>query len=304
MQFKSDRNLEKGFLGSVVLHLTILIIAIIGLPFSVDKEMPPLELAGVEFVSHLPDLPKDKPPLPEEKKEPQKEELKPLVPPEPEPQPEETKIGALDDNVPQTQPVEKNVTPEPKPVEQTPPPEPMPVLEKKKEEPKPIKPEPKPEIKPQKQVASVKPIQKPKKPNQTKTKEDKEFDDILKSVMDLEESPKPKKGESGGTQAPKGLNESDIQQIARQIEPCWALQETPDVNIRFKVTISKEGRFLNPIMEETYEINSNPVHRSLAEAAHRALLDTKCNDISWLKKKYPEMTGITLHFNPKHMVGY
>jgi outer membrane biosynthesis protein TonB len=166
----------------------------------------------------------------------------------------------------------------------------MPILEKKPEpiKPLPVKPEPKPEIKPAPQIAAVKPIQKPKNPNATKTKEDREFDDVLKSVLDLEETPKPsaKPAESGGQQGPKGLTESDMAQIGRQIEPCWEMQETRDIDIKFKVDISKEGRFANPLMDETYEITSNPVNRSLAEAAHRALLNSKCNDVNWLKKKY------------------
>ncbi|MDP1880558.1 MAG: hypothetical protein Q8K60_06435, partial [Parachlamydiaceae bacterium] len=110
--------------------------------------------------------------------------------------------------------------------------------------------------------------------------------------------------ESGGKQGPKGMDDSDIALISKQIEPCWEFQEVRDVNITFKVDISKDGRFTNAKMDETYEITSNPVNRAIADAAHRAILNPKCNDFGWFHKKYPNVSSLKVNFNPKNMVGY
>jgi hypothetical protein len=71
------------------------VIAVVGLPFSFHKELPPLEIAGVEFVSSLPDMPKDKPNIPEPKPEIKEiiPEPKPLIPPNPNLYPKKTKLA-------------------------------------------------------------------------------------------------------------------------------------------------------------------------------------------------------------------
>ncbi|MDP1724735.1 MAG: hypothetical protein Q8L85_08560 [Alphaproteobacteria bacterium] len=311
--FQNNESMSKGFIFSIIFHIAILLLMIIGLPFSLDKEIIMPELVGFEMVTSLPENPEIKQVVPEPKPEPiiEKPTPQPLVPPEPEFVPEETKIGAIED---QPTPPPPAPIPEPDPIPAPKPevkpdikPEIKPDIVQKPAPVKDIKPEPKPMLKPVPQAAAIKPMQKPKNPNAPKTKEDKEFDDVLESVLAMDEAPKvaPKKPtESGGKQGPKGLDDSDIAMIAKQIEPCWEFQEVRDVNIVFKVDISKDGHFTNPKMDETYEITSNPVNRAIADAAHRAILNPKCNDFGWLKKKYADVSSLKVNFNPRNMVGY
>lgn len=311
--FSNNDSMSRGIIFSILFHITILLVIIVGIPFSLDKEIIIPEMVGVKIVTSLPEKPEIKQVAPESKPEPivEKPKPQPLIPPEPEFVPEETKIGAIDD---QPTPPPPPPMPDPEPIPAPKPevkpeikPEIKPDIVQKPAPVKDIKPEPKPMLKPVQQAAAIKPIQKPKNPNAVKTKEDKEFDDVLESVLAMDEAPKEKPQkptESGGKQGPKGMDDSDIALIAKQIEPCWEFQEVRDVNIVFKVDIAKDGRFTNPKMDDSYEISSNPINRAIADAAHRAILNPKCNDFGWLKKKYPHASSLKVNFNPKNMVGY
>ncbi|MDP1974876.1 MAG: hypothetical protein Q8K37_02780, partial [Alphaproteobacteria bacterium] len=185
--FQNNESMSKGFIFSIIFHIAILLLMIIGLPFSLDKEIIMPELVGFEMVTSLPENPEIKQVVPEPKPEPiiEKPKPQPLVPPEPEFVPEETKIGAIED---QPTPPPPPPAPDPEPIPAPKPeikpdikPEIKPDIVQKPVPVKDIKPEPKPVLKPVPQAAAIKPMQKPKNPNAPKTKEDKEFDDVLES---------------------------------------------------------------------------------------------------------------------------
>jgi hypothetical protein len=64
-----------------------------------------------------------------------------------------------------------------------------------------------------------------------------------------------------------------------------------------------DGRFVSPDVKGNL-FGGSAINRSIAEAAQRAILDQRCNDFTWLREKFPDLTTLTLIFNPRDMVGW
>lgn len=275
---------------SLIFHLMIMVVIVLDLPFFEREKLPDPVKIGVEIVTHLPEK-KTEMPEPDPVEEQAPEQL--AEAPAPPPAPTETVLGAKED-LPTPEKVEKE-----KPIPQE-------AVEKIPDvlpQPKPVKkPEPKPEpveaAKPK--AASVKPITKPKP---TPVKDD--FDELADALLSEDKEPMAKKkaGKGGGEKAPKGLEAGDRERISKQLQPCWVMQEVADVNVEINVKMGPDGRFAQPKLVDNF-FGGSTIHRSIAEAAQRAVLDQRCNDFSWLREKFQDLTSLTLIFNPRDMVGW
>lgn len=284
--------MKRPIIFSLILHLLVLILIVIDLPFSFQRAIPEPPAIGVEVITKLPEPKEVKTPEPDPvEKEPEIISEEDRTPPPP---PEATNTGAVEDNVEKVEEVKPEIPQPPEPKEPEPTPEPIPVP---KPQVKP-KPKPKPEAKPK--AAAVRPATKPK-PHQYKSKEDKAFDELSESL--LSQDTKKASGKGGGKKGPKGLEDGDRERISKQLQPCWVMQEVANVNVEIEVKMGADGRFINPEMK-TGLFSGNAVDRAIAEAAQRAIMDQRCNDFSWLKEKFPDLDHLTLIFNPRDMVGW
>lgn len=284
--------MRRPLIYSLILHLLILILIVIDLPFSFQRAVPEPEIIGVDVVTKLPEKKDVKTPEPDPvEKEPEiiTEEDRKAPPP-----PEASTTGAIEDNVEKVEEKKPEAPKPPEPVKPEPVPDPVPAPKPK------IRPKPKPKVEAAPKPAAIRPAVKPK-PHQYKSKEDKDFDELSESL--LTQDAQKASGKGGGKKGPKGLEDADRERISKQLQPCWVMQEVANVNVEITVKMGGDGRFVDPKMK-TGLFSGNAVDRAIAEAAQRAIIDQRCNDFSWLHEKFPDLDTLTLIFNPRDMVGW
>jgi hypothetical protein len=229
----------------------------------------------------------DPPPAPEPPK-PDVAEFKPVAPaevekPKPEPPKPTEDVIALKPKQPEPPKEEKKPDP-PKPE----PPKPPEV--KKVEPPKPPPPKPEP----------------PKKPNV-----DALVDSILKNqdsktkVQTPEQQPKPPKEITRVAPAAPNLaavvTASEIEGVRSKIRPCWnptpGARETPVVTLT--VQMNQDGTPTKAEIQDTGRYNNDPVFRSAADAAYRAVLNPRCQPWPLPADRYTGWRSITFNFDPR-----
>jgi hypothetical protein len=295
---------------SAMLHVFVLAAAVLNLDFfsrpqldpepvmvefeAIDKKAaaptagnPPPQPKDVPIAQETTKVPPpksaDPPPAPEKPK-PEVAEAKPLPPPPVEkPKPEVAKPA---DDLIALKPKE----PEPPKVEKPPePPRPAPEV-KKPEPPKPPLP-PKPA--PQKSVDSM-------------------IDDILKNkqspqkVQTPEQQPKPVQQVT--RQAPAAPNlaavvtASEIEGVRNKIRPCWnSLGGLKDQGliVTLVVEMSQDGTPVKAELRDTGRYNNDPTYRAAADAAHRAIMNPRCQPWPLSSEKFGSWRTITFNFDPR-----
>jgi hypothetical protein len=288
-----DPDLKHGAVLSAGIHLSILIIAFLGLPSWFDRTEPEpmvvtLEMLPITGVTNV--KPSDKPIT--------KPQEKPPVPAKTPPKP----------------PASAPKPPPPKPVE--------PPKETPKEEPAPEKPAEVPKPKPEKKKPDpVKPTPpKPEKPaEKTPPKEaDDSLDDILKDVQnqarteedkDAKPTKKPPVAAANPTtsQAPydpsQPLSLSERDAIVSQFVQCWRLPAGAANDFSLKVSVDvalrPDGSVIGAALvpEQRGRYGSDMVFRAAADSAVRAVY--KCNPIKNLPtNKYNSWKEMRLNFDP------
>ena len=285
--------MRKAVLLSGTLHLTMILLLIVGLPSFVSTPdiAPPIavELAELEDLAQKP-LPKPKPkPAPEKKPEPK---------PEPEPVQEQAKL------------------PPPAPA---PAPEPEPEPEEAAV-PEPVPDPPKPEVKPEpEEAAKPLPPKPPRKPNLkvAEKKEEKPPEDrlttILKNVEKLkqQQAAKPEPSDEEEFQAPRPrTSQLEINALARaiqqQMSSCWRVEpgarDAEDLVVEVRVILNRDGSVRGqPLIIDENRMASDPFYRSAAENARRAILS--CQPFQLPIKRYEVWRDMTLKFDPRSMFG-
>ena len=180
--------------------------------------------------------------------------------------------------------------PEPPKVEKPPePPKPTPEV-KKPEPPKPAPPKPAP----QKSVDSM-------------------IDDILKNkqspqkVQTPEQQPKPVQQVT--RQAPAAPNlaavvtASEIEGVRNKIRPCWnfpaGVKDQAGLIVTLVVQMNQDGTPVKAEMKETGRYNNDPTYRAAADAAHRAIMNPRCQPWPLSPEKYNAWRYITFNFDPR-----
>jgi hypothetical protein len=292
-----DENGMRTALGaSTALHVVVIALTIVGLPFLEPKPLPSepqvmvVELAPVAEKTNPRPEPKAEAPKPQPAPPPKAEAPKPEPKPEPPP-PEPPKAQpAPPQPAPPPPKPEPVVVPEPAP---TPPPE------KKVEAPPPPKPAPKP------------PEPKPQKP----AFDANALSALLNKRVQQSTPPSPQPDTQANPQAPpvvatsRGSSEpltiSEIDLIRRQIERCWnppvGAKDAQDLVIRARVSLNPDGSLRQP-PELLDRPRSDPFWSAAADSVRRAIL--RCTPIKDLPPgKYERWRDIEFTFNPKDMVG-
>lgn len=227
------------------------------------------------------------PPSPPTPKPPEiAEPPKPPAPPKPEEKPKTEAAKPVEDLV-----AMKPKEPEPPKVEQKPPEPPKPAPEVKKPEP------PKPA---------------PPKPTPPKQSVDSMIDDILKNkqspskVQTPEQQPKPVQQVT--RQAPAAPNlaavvtASEIEGVRQKIRPCWNTQggsRDQAMIISLTVEMNQNGTPVKAELRDPARYNSDPVYRAAADAAHRAIMNPRCQPWPLSPEKFTSWKSITFNFDPR-----
>lgn len=299
-----DSSMKKPLICSVLLHIFVVVMGTVGLPyFSVKKEPVEMaitvEMAELDLVSQTDVLappketkdPKKEPAPPKE--EPKKNYSKPEPVPEEEPEPE----------IAQKQPDAEEIPEPPKPEEKK---------EEEKPEPKIPKP-PKPINKPKPPVPKM--VEKKKEPEKKK-EEEPDINSLLTSLVSEDTSqPSPKTEEPAKTESSQTsqiarvtgkLTRSEQDDLNRGVEPCWNVNAggkyAENLVVSLEVSINPDMSVSNVRVLDQIRYNSDTAFQAAADNARRALLNPMCSKLRLPPEKYNDWKVFTYNFDPSQML--
>ena len=290
--------MRRGMTYSTILHLTVILVAFLGIPHLMRPPVEIEEPIPVEVVTVAPktNVPKVEAKPVEQPTPPKKVETPPApplpTPPAPAPQKSEAP--------PPPQPT----PPAPEPLVAALPPEPPP-------QPKPAKaPEPPPEP-PETRTPLVPtpPKAKPTPPPQVTV------ESILKSVEKAKPRTEPDKAEkvvNELAQATKPVTSSldnkmtmsEIDAVRRQIERCWNVpagaKDAKNLVVDIHVVMNPDGTVREATVVDQARLQSDGFFRAAAESARRAIY--LCQPLRLPPEKYSLWQDMTLSFNPSQIL--
>jgi hypothetical protein len=235
---------------------------------------PKPEVAESKPVAPAPEKPKPEPPKPTE-------DLIAMKPKEPDPPKEEKKPEPPKPELPKPE-AKKPDPPKPEP--------PKPQEVKKQDPPKP--PPPKPPPPKQQNVDSL--VDSILKNNDSRTKH-----------QTPEQQPKPVQEVT--RQAPAAPNlaavvtASEIEGVRSKIRPCWSsfggAKDAPIVSM--VVQMNQDGTPVKAEVRDVGRYNNDPVFRSAADSAYRAVMNPRCQPWPLSADKYNGWRTITFNFDPR-----
>jgi outer membrane biosynthesis protein TonB len=262
--------------SSAAFHVTIIILATVGLPFLARHEFvipPPIvvefvEISKVTETNKIAPQPQPAPPKPEEKP------------------PAAAKNTANDAVVP----VPKD-TPKP---------------EDKKEVKKTAKAAP--------EIDKNAPPDKTKKSKTEEAKKDpsKDFSSVLKNLLDTKDKPaaKGEKAEekpSLAQNAPLGekMTMSEEDALRTQLEKCWNVpfgaKDAENMSVDIFMVINQDRTLREARVVDQTRYNSDSFYRAAADSALRAVRNPLCSPFELPPDKYDVWNRVTVTFNPKDM---
>lgn len=292
-----DTSLKKPLTASVIVHVVIVIIAIVGLPHIRSDEQI-VEAVPIDLVADIGQLTTtNKPPVKAPpKEEPKKEEPPPKAkePPKPPPTPEKK---------PEPPPQEELKEP-PKKQEKT--------VEDLVDELAPPKKDDKKKPEPKKEEAKP----KPKDDTKEKAKEQKQdFDSLLKNLTPEDPQEKAEVGDENLMTSPESspdisnvsdiLSISEMDALRQQLAGCWNIMagaanaEDLKVEIRVEVNPDRTVKLAQVVDQGRY--NSDTFYRAMAESALRAVQNPRCSPLRLPEDKYSTWRTMTIVFDPKDM---
>jgi hypothetical protein len=312
----SLRDLTRGSLiSSAIFHLALIVLVFVGLPqIFAPKPLEDTPIA-VQLVTLAPETRATQltktPPKPDTKPEPQIAQATP-EPPKPEPpKPEPPKPAPPPPPPPPPPPKPPEPTPDP-PKPEPKPPEPKAEMPK----PEPPKVEPKPEPPKPKVVEAPKPKAKPEPPKPDQKQLASDFDSLLKNLTRQKTAPTPEDAQPKAKQppaqqqassqpiAPLGaqLTVSELDLIRQQISQCWNIdpgsKDAQKQRPEFRVFMNEDGTIRSAQLLNS-DLMSDPIFRSAAESAQRALRNPRCQPLKLPPQKYDQWQTFTITFDPK-----
>ena len=302
----------RGVFLSSLLHLAVVAIVLVGLPFArpLPEISPPI---AVELVNLDEDLPLADP-------EPEPKAAEPDPEPEPEPEPQQAALPPppappVEASVPEPEPEpEPEPLPEPEQAELPPDPEPEPEPEpeptppaKKPEPEQSADPPPTPQRKPELKVAM------PETPVKQETEEapDDRLTSILRNVDRLrsQQAAKPAPSEEADPEPRRRVSQIEVNEIARLIQQrmtqCWRLEpgarDADELVVEVVMHMYPDGSVQQVDIVDTGRFNRDRYFRAAAENAKRAIL--QCQPFELPAKKYEVWRKVNLNFDPRRMFG-
>lgn len=270
-------------------------------------ETPPLKLPEPPKVEQI--TPRQAPPKPTTPPQ----ESRTLPPPpkeeEPEPKPEPPKPQPPKPEPPKPEPP-KPEPPKPEPPKPEPP-KPEPVKEEPaKEEPKPS---PKPPVS---RPANIKPAPQTAEETKPETKPtDRSFDNVLKNVLQTKPAEEAKTDPNATRTEPTRqqaqpdarigdkLTATELDAVRGAVQRCWAApvgaRDIETMVAEIRVTMAPDGAVQKAEVLDSGRYSRDPVFRTLADSARRALL--RCRTLPLPADKYEEWKTIVFPFSPRDM---
>ncbi len=283
-------SMQKPVVFSIGLHVLLVVIMTVGIPFISSEPLvisPPInvEIVNLDEITQTnvvaPPKKSEKPP--EEKPAPPKESD--LTPPE----------------MKEPKPPEFSEPKPPEPKEDVPPPK-----EEKPPEPKVEKPKEKPEP------------PKPKEKEVTKKEEPKQQDQmnsLLKNLMKNENTPSEAKEKADekvepaqSAIAPVGerMTVSERDAIGMQLWPCWNVpagaKMAENLVVDIRVFMAPDGNIRDSQVLDMGRYNSDPHFRAAADSAQRALRNPRCTPLKYPPEKYQQLQSFIFSFNPQDVL--
>lgn len=316
-QLVRNQRLKKILYWVAGIHVAIIAIAAIGLPFSKKEPFDLTQAVNVDLVAPTGEVSAAANKSKSQEKfkahaKPVETKKPPAAQPEKPPSPVKSDAAKKDDTPVPPKP------PEPKP------PEP------KKEEPKPEKKEA-PAIKKQPEKKPAEPKKEPPKPKPKPTPkksmddgagseaEKKEFNSVLKNLLgDVDakvdsgnpvDAPFDPNTKAAGTAPTTSdtLALSEMDALKYQLAQCWNVPtgamdaENLIVDIRIQVGPDRIVRAAQIVDQGRY--NSDPFFQAAADSAKRAVFNPRCTPLALPPDKYETWKDILIRFNPKDMFG-
>ena len=229
----------------------------------------------------------DPPPAPEPPK-PDMAEFKPPPPPKPEEKPKPAPPKPAEDVI-----AMKPTQPEPPKVEKPPePPKPEP---------------PKPEVK------KPDPPKPPPKPAPPKPNVDSMIDDILKNkdsrqkIQTPQQTPKPPpqitRQAAAAPNFASVVTASEVEGVRQKIRGCWnfpaGVKGQDEMVVTLVVQMGQDGTPVKADLKDTGRYNNDPIFRAAADAAHRAIMNPRCQPWPLAAEKFNAWRTITFNFDPR-----
>jgi hypothetical protein len=297
---------------SAMVHVVVLGAAVMNLDF---LNRPPLmdpEPVMVEFeaIDKKAAAPKVGNPPPQPKDVPIAEEATKAPPPksaEPPPAPEKPKVDTAEAKPLPPPPAEKPKPDAPKPAEDL-----IALKPKEPEPPKVEKPPEPPKPAPQEVKKPEPPKPPPPKPAPPKPNVDSMIDDILKNKQSpqKQQTPEqqPKPVQQVTRQAPAApqlasvVTASEIEGVRNKIRPCWntiGASRDQALIVTLVVQMNQDGTPVKAELKDTGRYNNDPAYRAAADAAHRAIMNPRCQPWPLSQDKYNSWRNITFNFDPR-----
>lgn len=297
--------MRKAFLYSVLFHVAIAAVALIGIPGGGPLDIDPTEIIDVE-IADLTQTTERRAPNPEPRPEPEPEPepvAEPEPVPEPEPEPEEEQVAMLP---PQPEPVPEPPAPESLPADVAQPEiPPIPVIPRAKPTP-PKEDEFEMMLKDLQKDLETEPEEK--EPEKTPKPEPDFLEDLARALDTPEDEPEPL--QERAQKAPilgNKLTISEIDAVRRQIEPCWRVhvgaRNPEELVVEIYVQMNRNGTVRRADVVDKSRMGSDRSYRAAAESALRALTSNKCSPLNLPLDKYDRWKEMTLRFDPSQMVG-
>ena len=294
--------MRKAFIFSVLFHIGIIVVAVVGLPVGEPLPVEIVETMEVDIAELTVTTKNQKPPR-EVKEEPKETQTPPPPPPAPKP-------------APPPEPEAEPAPPEPEQAEPTPPePEPAPAPP---EEPKvavvtPVaKPRPKPVKKKEadfdNMLNTLKLDEEPVDAPDSSAKKKKDFfDELNLDNIETADEPKPREKTQIATIIGTRLTVSEVDAVRRQFEKCWNVpigaRNPEELVVEIKVRVNRDRSVLDAKIVDQARMASDTFFRAMAESALRAVKSPKCSPLRLPADKYDVWKEMTVVFDPSGMVG-
>lgn len=291
----------KAYILSAVIHLSILALLFVNLPFKkpMTLEMPPIVPIEVVTIDQITQSPKKK-----EAKREKAAKTKKIV----KTRSQKKKAETVPPKVTKPKRVETPPKPKAKPLPAKTP-KPKDIIEKV--DIKPIKTKKEAAEKQNKKKTDLKKKEETQKSDKEKSKQDKndDFTSVLRAVQELS---KDKPDDGGQEKAFKSDNISDkltiseLDALRQQIQKCWNIpagaRNIEEMMVEAEVTVNEDATVEEVEIKNKARMLSDSFYRTVAESAKRALFSPDCTPLKLPKGKYDVWKNFTMTFNPKEVL--
>ncbi|MEM6811860.1 MAG: hypothetical protein AAF549_05270 [Pseudomonadota bacterium] len=288
--FEISKGMKIALITSVIFHLSVVVIGMVGLPHISKPPVIPDQPLSVDIIDVSELTTTNKPPKKTKKPEPKKDDPPPKVEKKVEAAPKVTAAAP-----PKVKPTSKPKPPE----EETKPPEPDTPAPPEEELAKVEEPEPEP----------------PKEePIEEKTVSEEDFLSVLKNLQDSEpaaeanpdglEQTSPE--ESPLARFADRLSASEMDLIARalnqQFSSCWNLmagaRNAEDITVSINLTVRPDRTVQSARISDQLRYTTDGFFRAAADTALRAINHPNCEVLDLPPDKYSLWKELTFNFNP------